>query len=695
MRRLCRLADTGHPLTGPFLFACPLWTSMRTSSSPDFSAGKPPFKRYPTLDQNAALNSQASSLLIDALAGTGKTSTLAIKAADLIQHRGAERILMLAYSEAGLKAIQARLAQFVPELPTALRVMTVEQLCAEVLQAQGDPVPTLDNALQRNLLIRQAHAALEQDQLRHHDGALADYLARALDINAFLAFEALAKQRLLLRDLEESGMGAAAYCEEKSLDYGLLRLVQKYERLRTGLNDEPVFYAPGDCTYALACQLGALGFDDAFPWLKGRFDAVLFDELQDLDEAALLVLRHLARGGNGSFIGVGDFNQHILPGAFSVFGDGAQRILQELPADTQRLSLRTSYRFGSAICHALNPLFGVQLEAHHARKPAAFEARSYQSDSDCIQQLLDIHRSVLHTSARPNAAPARLHVIVRSPEDSVLLEWMLAHEGVHYACKGMQRFYQRREIALVLAILWAMPGSNGGAVLSHSILNNAIEGQLHYAPRSAALDGDQLANGLFDLSAALGESAAEVDTRAVAAEIMGQPARMRRILTMPGSADSSADSSVYAQLLDLPATACADAGQLCQHPLMEQVFRQAPISPQELETCLRSLHALAGIAQGLSVDEFLGRLSLMVQSSIAQYQRQEVPSLHLLTVERSKGHEFENVVVPLVARGRFPRSTSREDPHRERNMLYVAMTRASHRLWLLESAKRPVSPGPV
>ena len=78
---------------------------------PDFSAGKPPSKRYPTLDQNAALNSQASSLLIDALAGTGKTSTLAIKAADLIQHRGAERILMLAYSEAGLKAIQARLAQ--------------------------------------------------------------------------------------------------------------------------------------------------------------------------------------------------------------------------------------------------------------------------------------------------------------------------------------------------------------------------------------------------------------------------------------------------------------------------------------------------------------------------------------------------------------------------------------------------------
>ena len=39
----------------------------------------------------------------------------------------------------------------------------------------------------------------------------------------------------------------------------------------------------------------------------------LFDELQDLDEAAMLVLRRLVAGGNGVFVGAGDFNQHILP----------------------------------------------------------------------------------------------------------------------------------------------------------------------------------------------------------------------------------------------------------------------------------------------------------------------------------------------------------------------------------------------
>ncbi|MNW09000.1 hypothetical protein D3C71_2058940 [compost metagenome] len=51
--------------------------------------------------------------------------------------------------------------------------------------------------------------------------------------------------------------------------------------------------------------------------------------------------------------------------------------------------------------------------------------------------------------------------------------------------------------------------------------------------------------------------------------------------------------------------------------------------------------------------------------------------------------------MPFVERGRFPRSVARHDAYRERNMLYVAMTRSRKRLWLLENNQRPVSPGPV
>lgn len=632
-------------------------------------------RHYPGIDQNHVLNSEAPSLLIRALAGTGKTTTLAIKAADLIHTKGARNVLMLAYSEAGIKAIQARLARFTTVQPEDLHLLTLEQLCAQVLKKQGDPVPMLSSDLAKNLLIWQAQRALQQEVERHAEvdtPELADYFARPLDISAFLAFEAQAKQRMLELCIDDSGLTALGYCRDNALDYGLYRLLRSYEKLREGPTQEPLFYAPGDCTYALACQLADLDFDASFPPLQGRFDAVLFDELQDLDEAALLVLRHLARG-NGGFIGVGDFNQHILPGASSIFGDGAQRILQELPAGTAQTTLNTTYRFGPTICQALNQCFRVEFDAHYRNAAAWFEHR-HGDDEDCARQLLDIHATVARQPRKPHDPPAVLRIILRTPEDSVLLEWLFAHEGVHYASKGMQRFYQRREIALLLAMLWAMQGCSGGALLSQGILNSAAEGLMRYTRHASPPDQDLLANGLFDMDA-LGDAPPESDTLRIAAELRGQQAAMRRFFAV-----HLAPNSPGTLLLALPADQCADAGRLCQHPLLRQFFAQAPISHDELRQCLASLQALSRICAGLSVNEFLGRLSLVVQSSIAQHQRQEKPSLQLLTVERSKGHEYEYVAVPFVDLKHL--SPNADNP--QRNMLYVAMTRASKRLWMLE-----------
>lgn len=664
-------------------------------------------KRYPTLEQNAVLNATASAVLVNALAGTGKTTTLAIKAADLIRTKGASRILMLAYSDAGLAAIAQRLEKLVPTIPRQVQIMTVEQLCATVLKEQGDPLVRVTEPLHKSLLVRQAHAALLQDDALDGAAEVGDFRSRDLDVQAFIDFEAQAKQRLLLRAIDQSELGALPYCREHQLDYGLYQLLVKYERLRRGLNNEPQFYAPGDCTYEIATQLGELDFGEAFAPLQGRFDAVLFDELQDLDEAAMRVLRTLVQGGNGLFVGAGDFNQHILPGAFSVFGNSLARIRQELPADTQVVALNTTYRFGNAICQGLNPLFGVKFSAHYPTKPSSFEQRSYTDDEDCARQLLAIHDTVVHQlppqsqSPQSPQSPATqtapcLNVVLRSPEDSILLEWMFAHEGVHYACKGMKRFYQRREIALVLAIMGAMQGCSDSVRLSQGILSSAMEGLLRYVRRGSLPDQDVLANGAFDMQALTEDSPVEVDTRAVAAELVGKQDLMRRFLVRASfNPKAPVASPLCEQLLALPPAACADAGQLCGHPLVLQFFAQAPISPDELRYCTDSLAALARICAGLSVDEFLGRLALMVQASIEQHTQQEASSLQLLTVERCKGHEYDYVAVPLVERGRFPRSAARQEAYRERNMLYVAMTRASKRLWLLEGSQRPVSPGPV
>ncbi|MDA8522734.1 UvrD-helicase domain-containing protein [Acidovorax sp. NCPPB 4044] len=654
-------------------------------------------KHYPTLEQNRALNATANTVLVSALAGTGKTTTLAIKAADLIRHRGAGRILMLAYSESGLAAIEQRLGNIAPTLPRQVQTMTVEQLCAQLLSEQGDALVRITEPLQRQLLVRQAYSALEHDPRRGDTPGLGDAVSFGLDVQAFLDFEARAKQQMLLRDREQSGLGAREYCREHALDPGLYQLLVRYERLRRGLNGEPLFYAPGDCTYEIATQLDALDFEEVFAPLVGRFDAILFDELQDLDNAAMLVLRHLVRGGNGLFMGAGDFNQHIRPGAFSVFGDNLARIRQELPAGTQVEEIRTTYRFGDAICRGLNPLFGVEFVPFYRDKAAGFERRAYTDDEDCARQLLAIHGLVHRQSPRePGGAPPCLHVIVRSPEDSILLEWMAIQEGVHYACKGMKHFYQRREVALLITLMGAMQGCDDGIQLTQGIVSNALEGLLRYVRRASEPDPDVLANGFFDMGAVERDSPVEVNTRAVAVDLVRQKPLLRNFLVRASfDPDAPVASAPCEQLLALPPEACADAGQLCRHPLVREFFAQASLGPEELHACQGSLRALARICAGQSVNEFLGRLAPLVGASIDRHRWREVPSLQLLTVERAKGHEYDNVAVPFVERGRFPRSAAGSEALRERNMLYVALTRSTRRLWLLESSDRPVSPGPV
>lgn len=666
-----------------------------------------------TAEQRRVLDSVAPAIIISALAGTGKTTTLCMKACNLLLRQaagtpGAAPILFLAYSRAGVTAIRDRMLQLHGAVPRSMEVLTMEQLCEQVLKEQGDPVEKLDDPVRRRFLILQAQQALRLELERSGggggDGIDGDLLGQNVDIDAFLAFEALAKKRLLDREVEDSGLDLRAFCEDRDLDYGLCRLYGQYERMRVGMNHEPRFYAEGDCTFELCRQLGALDWDQPFEWLQERYSAVLFDELHDLDEGALMVLRKLVQGHNGFFVGAGDFNQHIHEGSFSVFGGGMERVRECLPADTEVLQINTTRRFGAEICAALNPLFGVEF-APVPDSSDAFAHLAYDSDEQCAQQLVDLHTQIVDgwgALQGEKGQHSSLNVVLRNPQDSILLEWVFGHEGVHYGCQGMAPFYLRREVALTLVLMWALLGDDGERHLTPGIVGAAVEGLLHYgrrAPRNDTVDPDVLAQGQFDSAAWAGLPGADEGSK-LAATLHGSAARMRRYIahgTMNPTAPELADACAKTLALEPAARAAvlADAGAFCTHPLVRSIFADAPINGQERSACMASLEALARLAHGLPVAELLGRLTLLATASIAMHQSREPISLRLLSVEACKGREFTFVAVPFVERGRFPGPASHQEAYRERNMLYVATTRARAALWVLESAAKPVWPGPV
>ena len=671
----------------------------------------PPPRRWnsqwfvPTGEQQRVLQSKASALIISALAGTGKTTTLCMKACNLLASMGdGARILVLAYSRAGVTAVRDRLIKLNGVVPASLEILTIEQLSEQVLRQQGDPLQRLTDPVRRRFLILQAQQALRQELARSPDTEAGALLEQDVDIDAFLAFEALAKKRLLDKQVEDSGTGLHAFCEEMDLDYGLFKLLGQYERMRVGMNHEPRFYADGDCTFGLCRQLDALDWDQPCEWLQGRYDAVLFDELHDLDEGALMILRKLVQSNNGFFVGAGDFNQHIQEGAFSVFGEAMQRIKACLPEDTEVLKINTTRRFGAEICAALNPLFGVEL-APTPDSSDSFVHQTYDTDDHCAQQLVELHAQIvngwgaLHADkSKQGGKHSALNVILRNPQDSILLEWVFGHEGVHYGCQGLSAFYLRREVALTLSLMWALQGSDGERHLTLGILSSAVDGLQHYSRRSAKPDAvnlDLLAQGQFDESGWTDLPGAS-ESQKLAATLQGSASRMRRYITH-GSFDPQAAQRAdgCADTMALAPAVLDDAGAFCCHQAVRRIFDDAPINGKERSACLASLDSLAALARGIPVAEFLGRLTLMATASIEMHQRNEPVSLRFMSVDACKGREFTFVAVPFVERGRFPGPASRQEAYRERNMLYVAMTRARTALWLLESAAKPVTPGPV
>lgn len=656
----------------------------------------------PTGEQQQVLDSKAPATIISALAGTGKTITLCMKACNLLASMApGARILVLAYSRAGVTALRDRMLKLHGAVPASLDILTMEQLSERVLKAQGDPVAKLDDPVRRRFLILQAQQALRQELERSPDHPTDDWLGQDVDIDAFLAFEALAKKRRLDKQCEDDAGGdLLAFCEAQDLDYGLYRLFRHYERMRVGMNHEPQFYAEGDCSYELSRQLDLLDWDQPCEWLQGRYGAVLFDELHDLDEVALTILRKLVQSHNGGFVGAGDFNQHIHEGSFSVFGGALQHVRASLPEGTEVLHINTTRRFDAEICAALNPLFGVEF-ASVPQSSDAFQRLTYDTDAQCAQQLVELHAQIVNgwggLRGDKNQHSA-LNVVLRNPQDSILLEWVFGHEGVHYGCQGMGAFYLRREVALVLSLMWALQDNPGERPLTPGILGVAVQGLLHYgrrATRHDTVNPDVLAQGQFDDAGWSGGPGAS-ESLQLGATLHGDVAQMRRYI-MHGTLDRSVPplTDACAQVMALAPDLCADAGALCRHPLVRRIFEDAPVNGKERQACLVSLDQLAGLAQGMPVSEFLGRLTLVATRSIEMHQRKEPVTLRLMSVEACKGREFTFVAVPFVERGRFPGSASHQEAYRERNMLYVALTRARTALWLLESAARPVTPGPV
>jgi len=144
--------------------------------------------------------------------------------------------------------------------------------------------------------------------------------------------------------------------------------------------------------------------------------------------------------------------------------------------------------------------------------------------------------------------------------------------------------------------------------------------------------------------------------------------------------------AAFGSFLALPLALQNNAKALLEQADIWGLFAATPMPHDEKERLQACIQSFMQAITGLSVSQVLEQVAGMAQRYQKTLRYGTGFDFQLLSIEQAKGQEFECVALPFLEPGRFPAPAPREIAFLERNRLYVAMTRAKHRLWLLEHA---------
>ena len=614
----------------------------------------------PTADPFATLNDEqraavfhghaeaAPPLLIVAGAGSGKTFTLAARVARLVRD-GADpqRILLLSFSRRAAASLQRRVgallhqalglhgAQPAPLLPWC---GTFHSVAARLLREQAGRIglhpdfSIADRGDSEDLMawVRQeqglaktrARFPLKSTCMAIHSRVLnaQDSLAQVLQQQ----FPWCAQWEAELKRL------FAAYAAEKQrqclLDYDDLLLY-----LHHMLDDA-----------ALARELGA------------RFQHVLVDEYQDTNRLQAHILHALKPDGRGLAV-VGDDAQSIYS-----FRAAEVRNILDFPAQFQPaarvLTLQRNYRSSQPILHACNAVIALAAERfaktlwsdrEHGALPQLV------SVGDDAEQARWVADQVL-AQRETGVTLRRQAVLFRTSHHSAALELELVRRDIPYLKYGGLKFLEAAHVKDLLSLLrW----------------------QQNPRHRLAGFRVAQLVQGMGPASARRLLDAMEGADDPAAARFGFKPP--------PGAAGP------WAELLGcLQSMQGAPWPQMLQ-PALQWYLPQLQRLHEDAALRRADLEQLQRLAAGYgSRENFLAELTLDPPEATSEVVEPQLDEDYLIlsTIHSAKGQEWSSVYVLNVVDGGIPSEMSagsRAELEEERRLLYVAMTRAQHRLQLL------------
>jgi DNA helicase-2/ATP-dependent DNA helicase PcrA len=612
--------------------------------------------------QLAAVTLPPQHALILAGAGSGKTRVLTTRIAWLIStgQVGPQGILAVTFTNKAAREMQSRLAAMLPINTRGMWIGTFHGLCNRFLRAHyreaGLPAQfqILDAADQLAAIKRLLKNLNVDDQkfppreLMHFINAHKEQGIRAAQAEAYDQFTS--RRVAWYAEYE-------AQCQREGVvDFAEL-LLRSYELLQ---RNEPL------CHH-----------------YQARFRHILVDEFQDTNRLQYAWLKLLAgrggvppEGGGACLFAVGDDDQSIY--AFRGAEIGNMRDLQREFELANVIRLEQNYRSHGNILDAANSLIkqnrgrlgkNLWTEAGAGEPIRVFEAFSDVDEARFIvEEICDL--------VRAGAPRDQMAVLYRSNAQSRVLEHQLFTLAVPYRVHGGLRFFDRQEVKHALAYLRLIANPDDDTAFAR-VVNFPTRG-IGTRSIEALQEAARCANAsLYNAAASLAGKAGTSLARFV--RLIEDLRSETRDLLLPEVIDRIIDRS-----------------GLRQHYLTDKEGQDRLENLDELINAatgfLREEGATSGdgdaVPDGGPLAAFLAHASLEAGEHQAGEGQEAV---QLMTVHAAKGLEFDVVFISGLEQGLFPHENAtleRDGLEEERRLMYVAVTRARHRLYLSHAQTR-------
>ena len=577
------------------------------------------------------------------------------RAVQLLSHWAPKpwRIMAITFTNKAAGELKDRLSAMLGESGSEVWASTFHATCARMLRRDGD-----------RLGYSSKFTIYDTDDSKRMMKDVMSYLRiddKVLTVKAILAEISRAKEQMLT---------PKQYAAKAGSDFRLKKIAECYTTYQKRLEEADAM--DFDDLLFQTVRLFQEN-DDVLEYYQNRFEYIMIDEYQDTNHAQYLFAKLLSEK-HGNLCVVGDDDQSI----YKFRGATIENILsfEKTFPQAQVIRLEQNYRSTQNVLDAANAVIRNNTERKgknlwtangEGDKIIHYQAQSEYDEAAFIAKTVE--NNVAHGMHYGDHA-----VLYRMNSQSNSIENFFMRAGIPYRVIGGHRFYERKEIKDMLAYLCVI-ANPADEIRLKRIINEPKRGI-----------GDRTIENASEIAAELGRSMFEVIREADSYQALARSAsKLKAFTDMIEAFIDAADELTLPELLEL---ILKKTGYLTALRMSDDKAEERIENINELASNLLKYQEEHGDSTDLG--EFLEEVALI--ADIDNFDS-DSDAVVLMTMHSAKGLEFPAVFMPGMEEGIFPGMQSILNPgeiEEERRLAYVGITRAKQKLYLINADRRMV-----